>query len=343
MDLLPSAQEEEVAKAASALLERECPLRHVQEVVSGSASYDGLWAKLAETGWLGLGLPVEFSGAGGGIGEELMLFREVGRYLVPGALLGTMLGAHVAADAGDLALASRLVSGDLRVGLGWSRQRAGDGDLRRATRGPWVVDGSSGIQGLAVVSEEGAAVLVGEINPEGEPLDSMDALSPRRLVPGSGLEAMATVDGDATFWRGLLLLASELAGISEASRDRSVAHTKSREQFGQAIGAFQAVKHRCADMALRSESAWSLVCYAAACFEAALPRHEFYITAAKVIAGQAAIDNSRHAIQNYGAMGFTDELGAHLFLRRAHVLNDTLLAHWGLLERLRRAGPTVAA
>lgn len=343
MDMLPSAQEEEVASAASALLERECPLRHVQEVVSGSASYDGLWAQLAEAGWLGLGLQAEFSGAGGGTGDELMLFREVGRYLVPGPLLGTVLGAHVAAGAGAAALASKLISGDLRLGLAWPRRRVGQANDPRSLAGPWIIDGSSGIGGLTVVSEEGAAVLVGEVDPDGEPRDAMDTVFPLRLVTGSGMAAAASVGGAATFWRALLLLASELAGVSEAARDRSVAHTKSREQFGQPIGAFQAVKHRCSDMAVRSESAWSLACYAAACLEAGLARYEFYITAAKMIAGRAGIDNSRHAIQNYGAMGFTDELGAHLFLRRAHALDDTVLNHWELLERIRRARPDVAA
>ena len=343
MDMLPSAQEQEVASAASALLERECPLRHVQDVVSGAASYDGLWAQLADAGWLGLGIPAEFSGAGGGAGDEIMLFREVGRYLVPGPLLGTVLGAHVAASAGEAALASKLISGDLRLGLAWPRQRAGEGNDPRSVAGPWIIDGSPGIQGLTVVSEEGSAVLVGEVDPEGELLGAMDAVFPLRLVTGSGLAMMAAVDGAATFWRAVLLLASELAGVSEAARDRSVAYTKTREQFGQPIGAFQAVKHRCSDMAMRSESAWSLACYSAACLERGLARYEFYITAAKMIAGQAGIDNSRHAIQNYGAMGFTDELGAHLFLRRAHVLDDMVLNHWELLERLRRARPVVAA
>jgi alkylation response protein AidB-like acyl-CoA dehydrogenase len=115
-----------------------------------------------------------------------------------------------------------------------------------------------------------------------------------------------------------------LAGLAEQVRDASAAYAKVRVQFGRPIGSFQAVKHRCADMALRAEAAWAQTEVAALRFAAPGAAAAFDVAAAKVVAVDAAIRNARDNIQNHGGIGFTAEHPAHLFLKRAHVLEQQL-------------------
>ena len=98
----------------------------------------------------------------------------------------------------------------------------------------------------------------------------------------------------------------------------SVAYAKTREQFGQPIGAFQAIKHRCAEMVVRQQSTWALG--ALASLRVTEFEDGWYVSAAKAIAAEAAIANASDNIQNHGASGITDSNLAHLYLKRAKVL-----------------------
>ncbi|CAN5490421.1 hypothetical protein BH09PSE5_BH09PSE5_33930 [soil metagenome] len=118
------------------------------------------------------------------------------------------------------------------------------------------------------------------------------------------------------------LCSAMMVGMSEAVRDMSVEYAKLRTQFGQPIGAFQAVKHRCADMALHAEAAWSQTVFAALQLDAARESAAFDIATAKLIATHAALEGAAANIQNHGSIGFTAELQAHLFLKRAHVIDS---------------------
>ncbi|WP_281376011.1 acyl-CoA dehydrogenase family protein, partial [Pseudonocardia pini] len=122
--------------------------------------------------------------------------------------------------------------------------------------------------------------------------------------------------------RGVVLAAAALCGVAEACRDRSAEYAKTRTQFGQPIGVFQAVKHRCAEMATRCEAAMSLTSYAALVLAEGRPDAAFQVSSAKLVASAAAIDNAADDVQNHGGMGFTDESGAHLYVRRARLLEQ---------------------
>jgi alkylation response protein AidB-like acyl-CoA dehydrogenase len=126
--------------------------------------------------------------------------------------------------------------------------------------------------------------------------------------------------------------------VAERTLEMSVEYGKVRQQFGRPIGSFQAVKHRCADMAVRAEVARSLTTYAAVALrdgEADATRH---VRAAKALAADAALVNAGDNVQNHGGMGFTWESDAHLYLKRAWVLEhafgtrvqqlDALAADW---------------
>jgi alkylation response protein AidB-like acyl-CoA dehydrogenase len=105
----------------------------------------------------------------------------------------------------------------------------------------------------------------------------------------------------------------------EAERDMNAEYVTRRIQFGHPIGSFQAVKHRAAESAVRAESAWCQTVVALLHCAAAAPDAGLQIASAKVVAAEAAVLNGRDNIQNHGAIGFTAEHDAHLFLKRAHL------------------------
>src|SRR3546814_7762242 len=110
--------------------------------------------------------------------------------------------------------------------------------------------------------------------------------------------------------RAQLLVSAYLTGLAEAALDDSVGYAKVREQFQQPSGAFQAVKHRCADMLTRASVAWNSTIFAALTDQAEGPDADLRAIAAKILASDAAFANAASNIQNHGAYGFTgDQIG----------------------------------
>jgi alkylation response protein AidB-like acyl-CoA dehydrogenase len=122
--------------------------------------------------------------------------------------------------------------------------------------------------------------------------------------------------------QGALLTAAFLVGMADALTDLAVTYAKEREQFDRPIGSFQAVKHLCADMAVRAEVARAAT-HAAACVldDPAVGDGARSLSGAKLLANEAAILNGRSATQVFGGMGFTWEVDVHLYLKRAWVLD----------------------
>jgi alkylation response protein AidB-like acyl-CoA dehydrogenase len=131
-------------------------------------------------------------------------------------------------------------------------------------------------------------------------------------------------DASALRLRATVLVAAELAGIATATAEQSTQYAKDREQFGVPVGSFQAVKHRCADMAVRAEAATSLVRYAALAVRDGLPDAAFHADAARAVAARNAIENAQINVQNHGGIGFTWEHTAHRYVTRAQVRSRTL-------------------
>ncbi|MFB7863921.1 acyl-CoA dehydrogenase family protein [Streptomyces sp. NPDC056069] len=133
---------------------------------------------------------------------------------------------------------------------------------------------------------------------------SVDPLTPLHRLP-----AAAAPPGD----EASLLTAAEQLGSAARTTELAVGHARSREQFGQAIGAFQAVKHLCAQMLVRTEVA------RAAVYAAAVTADPVEIAGARLLADEAAVDCARDCLQVHGGMGFTWEADVHLHLKRAWV------------------------
>lgn len=118
---------------------------------------------------------------------------------------------------------------------------------------------------------------------------------------------------------GRICLASEQLGMSEAILEKTQAFTLERHQFGRAIGSFQAIKHRLADMMVLNEAAKSAAWYAACAADESPEELPVAAATAMIVTSRALKRNSKNMIQLHGGMGFTWECDAHLYLKRAEL------------------------
>ncbi|GGN14548.1 acyl-CoA dehydrogenase [Streptomyces fuscichromogenes] len=236
----------------------------------------GLWRELGAAGFFALRLPEADGGVGLGLPEAVLVFEEAGRALLPGPLAATHLAA---ADVPGAATGETVVA---RV----------DGGLVE-----WLAEADE------VTGDASGAV----------PVRSVDPLTPLHRVPGPVPgPAPRPVPGPADPV-AVLLTAAEQLGTATRACELAVQHARTRVQFGQPIGAFQAVKHLCAEMLVRAETARAAV-YAAAVTSAPAD-----IAAARLLADEAAVRGTRDCLQVHGGMGFTWESEVHLHLKRAWV------------------------
>ena len=322
MDLLPTAQQQQIIDTAADFLAHEFPVR---AVYGGSDSHSHFTRehlkKIASLGWIGIGLGEEFDGVGCGFPEEALLFVELGRNLLPPSLLGSVLAAHIAAGCGAIAYLPRILEGDLKVALAVPRA-VRPAFIDTTVDGELLVYEAHDAEWVLVADERGAALL---------PLAALTCLHTEHCIDGTlGLScwrATATpavcflpAAQDALFLRGALLISAMLLGIAEATLHRSVNYARERQQFGKAIGSFQAIKHYCAEMAIRCESVRALLYHASLTLQSNAPAGPFDTYSLKALAIDAAQRNANTAVQIHGGMGYTQELDIHRFVKRAQVL-----------------------
>ncbi|MFD3806166.1 acyl-CoA dehydrogenase family protein [Streptomyces sp. NPDC058611] len=240
----------------------------------------GLWRELGEAGFFALRLPQAEGGVGLGLPEAALAFEEAGRVLLPGPLVATHLAAGLVPGAaeGKAVVTAHDLGGDLVAYLG---------------------------EADAVLGASGEPV------PSGEPVRSADPLTPlHRVAAYGGGDGGGVSEYRAT---GALLTAALQVGSALRTLELAVRYAAQREQFGQPIGGFQAVKHLCAGMLVRAEVARTAV------YAAAVTADPGEIAAAKLLADEAAVAGARDCLQVYGGMGFTWEADVHLHLKRAWV------------------------
>jgi len=158
------------------------------------------------------------------------------------------------------------------------------------------------------------------------PLDPLTPVARVDVLPAGEPVAADTGELRRT---GAVLTAALALGLADRCTELAVAYAKERVQFDRPIGGFQAIKHLCADMLVRTEVARAAV-YAAAAHldEAGAPGLTRAVAGAKLLAGEAAVANGKAATQVFGGMGYTWEVDVHLYLKRAWVL-DT---HFGTAD-----------
>ncbi len=305
MDLLPTEEQLEIIGTVKAQLESDFSLNDLAERDGQDQVIDDtLWQRCAELGWFALGISEEDGGVGYSLVEEALLFEEVGAHATPGPFLATVLAAHVAADCGESELLGQILSGERRVALAEPE----DGSRHRIT--------DHGGADLALAISGSRAAIFDLARTEITPELSLDPLVPLGTVSLDS-DPLCAVDDPSISLRASVLVAAELAGIARATAEQSTEYGKDREQFGRPVGSFQALKHRCADMAVRADAAMNLTRLAALSVVAGHNDAEFQSEAARVLATQAALENATWNVQNHGGIGFTWEHTAHRYVTRA--------------------------
>jgi alkylation response protein AidB-like acyl-CoA dehydrogenase len=320
----------------------------VRRLMESTPAFDQkAWARLgSELGVLGLGVPEDLDGSGGGIVDAAIAAEELGAALFCGPVFGTvMLSIPALVAAPDTPVRTEtlgpLVAG-IRTAAFAVPEKAGCLAVEAVTvqanssRDTWTVSGT-----VERVVDAGAAddLLVAATRPDGMALFIVDAT-------GSGVErtALSTMDltrpqatvrfADAparlfagpeeaaricrhALHVGAVLLAAEQVGGAQHLLDLSVSYAKERLQFGRPIGSFQAVKHRLADMLVDQEHARSAAYHGAWALQDATDDPALAASIAQATSSAAFARIATDAVQVHGGIGFTWEHQAHLYFKRA--------------------------
>ena len=316
-----------IAETAKAFFAEQATSERTRVAMARTGVDDALWqAFTAELGLAGVAVPEAEGGVGLGMVELAILAEEAGRHVAALPLLASVGLAIPAILAGGSAeqkarLLPRLTAGDLVA------------SFAEAAPGTTWIDGA--LTGAALHVPHGAradlfvvavgenAVLVERDAPglTVTPLTSMDQTRPYARLDFGAVAAEPLADPAAAFAAarrtGALVIAADALGGAQACLDRTVAYAQERVQFGRAIGSFQAVKHRLADMMVAVEQARSAVYWAACAIDEGSDEAAFAVHAAKAFACDTYSDAAGEMIQLHGGIGFTWEHDAHLYFKRA--------------------------
>ena len=318
--------------------------------------YDaGNWTSFAEMGLLGLPFPEEAGGFGGGPVETMIVMEAFGRGLVLEPYMATViLGGGLIRRAGSAeqvaSVLPKVVEGGLTLAFAHQERQARH-DLHDVTTtarrdgAAWVLDGGKGV----VLHGDGAGMLVVSARTSGARRDrqgiSLFLLDPSS--PGVTRRGYATQDGlraaevvlegaraellgpeggalpliEQVVDEAIAATCAEALGAMEALRDLTVDYLKTRTQFGRAIGEFQALQHRAADMLVATEQARSMTMYAAMMVQDPDPAaRRTALSAAKALLGKLSDALGKDAIQLHGGIAVTEEYKAGHYFKRLAML-----------------------
>jgi alkylation response protein AidB-like acyl-CoA dehydrogenase len=333
MDFSFSSDQQLLKNSARAFLDEHCKpatVRLLWDDPRGES--ESMWKEMAQLGWLGLSLPEAYGGSGLGMVETAILLEELGRAAYPGPYFPTVL----AAAAVDARATLAFLDGDLDWDPAAVTTRA-----EKSSKG-WTLSGTKRFVPWAHVAN---VLLIPARAPEGPSLFLVDpSAAGLKLSPVQGMD-LATrwvhleldkvpVAGDAVLGapgqatsllsgllrRGAVGASAEMLGAARRCLDMAVGYAKVREQFGQPIGSFQAIRHKCSEMLLEVENSHSAVYYAAWALDAKADDHELAASVAKAYVADASRKVCGEAIQVHGGIGFTWEYDLHIYFKRAKAL-----------------------
>lgn len=329
--------EEQLAlqELAAQLLADHSPVARLRRAWEGAAS-DDVWPVLAASGLTGLGIPAALGGSDGSLLEAVVVLEQAGAVALPEPLAPTLgVAVPMLRDAAPEALRSAwlpdIARGSARVGL--------------ALDDPLVTEAASTVD--AVLLTDGSELhLVAREDLELRPVSSEDptrdlaqvvsaATSASTRLPGVALAEVRSLAAVAT--------AASLVGLTSRMLDLAVSHARTREQFGTAIGAFQAVQHPLASIHVELEAARPAVWYAALAHRDGGPDRQAAARVAKAAATSAAARADRVVLQVLGGIGFTWEHDFHMLSKRSaawRALHGDARAHHTALGAARFAGAT---
>jgi alkylation response protein AidB-like acyl-CoA dehydrogenase len=302
------------------LVNEVTPERIRQSWETDSGREDGLWQQLAELGLTGMTVPEAHGGLGMTELDFVLLAQECGYVALPEPLVNTVLVAvpllrELGGDLADQWL-PRVASGEAKV-------------LAAVEQNLLVEDAH--VADLLLLERGGALYA---LTPEQYALRHNESIDPSRKLYAVDITADVSpvADGELaaqlrtqTLNRGALGCAAQALGLAQRMVDLSVQYTAERQQFGVAIGTFQAVKHHMANVAVRLEYAKAPVHRAAYAIAEGQELASHAVSHAKIVACEAANLAAKNCIQVHGAMGYTWEVDLHLFMKKAWALANT----WG--------------
>ncbi|MFJ4294172.1 acyl-CoA dehydrogenase family protein [Cupriavidus sp. NPDC089707] len=339
MDFALTEEQEQFAEAIRRFLMTEMTPELTRELWSTETGRsDALWRQLADQGLTALMVPQEQGGLGLGEVEWAPLAQACGYFALPEPLLDTALVAtgllrdalalgpdtapHASARERCATLLERIAAGDARVAVAHPQERL-------------VADAH--VADAILCAHAGAVHL---LRRDQATLTARTGVDPSRRLfelawtpaPGTELIPAGTGLWDMALNRGALGVAAQQLGLTQRMLDLAIDYSAQRKQFGKAIGAYQAVKHLLADVAIQLEFAKPVLLRAAAALaHGRHGRHDrnlqagLHVSHARVAAARCAWTAARQAIQVHGAMGYTWELDLQIFTKRAWALAGS----WG--------------
>ena len=374
MNFAFTEEQRELRVAARAFLAEVSSSERVRAAMASEPGYDPeVWKRIgSELGWPAAIVPEAYGGLGLGAVELVALVEAMGESLLCSPYFATVcLAAQAVLAAGSEEQKQHylapIAEGEARAALATAEpglahdevaleaRRDGDGYRLDGTKryavdghsADWLVvsaraPGSRGDDGVSLFAVAGDCAGL-----ERRALPTMDMTrrqaelrfanvrvpaSARLGEEGSGAEPLRRA-----LDLGAIALAAESVGGAQRCLDLSVAYAKEREQFGRPIGSFQAIKHKCADMMVKVETARSAVYYAACA--AAEQAGELAVAAslAKAYCSEAYYHCAAETIQIFGGVGFTWEYDPHLYFKRARASESLLGTPAWHRERVARA------
>ena len=356
MDIGFTEEQELLRDTARKFLDSQCPTKFVREMMATDAAVtEEFWRQLADNGWLGITYPEDAGGSGLGLVDLVVLMEEIGRAVMPGPYLATVLlgGAAIAAAGSPEQRREwlpRIAAGELKATLAVTEPNArwdaaGITAPARETRGGFALSGTK----MFVPDAHLADVLVvaarsrdGSTMEDGVSLflvpKDMPGLAIRRLPAVDETRKLCEVRFDNVAvptsallgelhrgWaplqqvidRAAVALSAEMCGAAQRVLEMTVDYAKLRVAFGKPIGSYQGVKHKCADMLVEIENAKSLTYYAAWAVDENEADAPLAVSMAKAAASDAGRKVCAAGIQLHGGIGMTWEHDLQLYLKRA--------------------------
>ena len=363
MALVLSEEQSMLRDSARGLISDKAPVSHLRQLRDtrdATGFSRELWKTFAEMGFSGLLVPEDFGGSGLGCVEAGVVMEEIGRNLMPSPFLSTaVLAASALARGGSAAQNSehlpKIADGSLLAALAvdegakhrplmtrMQAVRSGNG-FRLAGDKAFVVDGHAA--GLLIVAARTAGA-AGErdgltlflVDPKAKGIEiertaMVDSHNAARIrfdnVEVNADGVLGEVDQGGLLLEGVLnigrgAVASEMVGVAEEVFGRTVGYLRERKQFGKAIGEFQALQHRAAQLYIEIEITRATVLKALQTLDTDFENAAAPVAVAKARAGSTATLAVQEAVQMHGGMGMTDQFDIGFFMKRARVCQEML-------------------
>ena len=343
------SEEQQLFKASvNNFLSKNYETDMLRKMLKGEMEFPAeLWKKISELGWLGVAIPEVYGGSGMGFQELVVFFEEIGSACFISPILSTVLSSLLILDAGNEKqkedYLGKLVEGEIIFALalhepGFYYQESGIQVKASKVNDNYVIDGVKApvpdggtadyVICLAKTGDSGSTLFIVKADAPGVTLSPLKTIAGDRQVEirfdnvtvspenvlGEVNRGWAHVEKIIS--KAALLKSAEMLGGSRKTLDMCVEYMKVREQFGQALGTFQAVQHKCAEMLAYVDLSRDIVYKPAWMIDQGMA-YEIDIAMAKAWTSDAYRRVVQTAFQLFGAIAFCEEHDMHLYLRHA--------------------------